>query len=608
VTAPPPATRPANRLADPVVAAAAAAALVRGLVAWQSWSRNPAVSRPALDCAYYMDWAGDIARGDLLGRGGTIAGEAFRLNPLYAYAIAPLVRVFGPTTAPILAAQALLAAATAALAAAAARRFAGGTAAWVAGLAVAFSAALTHLDGYVALSGLAAFLVAGTCFACAPGEGRGRGPLAAGVWLGLSALARPVALFAVPFVAWLHARRAGPAAARTRAALLVAAPVAVLAGLSFARNVAVSGEPIVYTAANGLNLHLGNNPVGRRLGAMQTDEFRFEPREMYDDAKYHVASVLGREPSGGEVSSYFAGLARREWAERPAESAAWHAEKLRWFLSPTEAPSSADIRRDGALVPWLAIAWIPTWLVAALAAGGAVVCRGRRDLLLGPGAIVLAHVVACTIAFPLSHYRAPALPALAILAGCGVQAALEGLRDGRRRPAVVLLAAAALAAVAGALPPQPLTDPETAALVSRGAAEMQAGDLGAASRDGAAALARQPDRRDALVLLMDASNGRRDWAAARTYAGRLVELQPWSPFWARELAMIDVELRRPGDALELMDRHAAEFPWSAMVRGYRGEVRAYAGDAGGAAADLRWALDHGYRPPDWALEHAGLRR
>ena len=121
----PAASRPTTRPGGPVVVAAAVTLLVRGLAAWQAWSRNPATQHPTLDAAYYMAWAGDIAGGDVLGRGGTIAGEPFLLNPLYPYVIAPLVRLFGATTAPVLVLQVILAAATAALAASAARRFAG---------------------------------------------------------------------------------------------------------------------------------------------------------------------------------------------------------------------------------------------------------------------------------------------------------------------------------------------------------------------------------------------------------------------------------------------------------------------------------------------------
>lgn len=74
----------------------------------------------------------------------------------------------------------------------------------------------------------------------------------------------------------------------------------------------------------------------------------------------------------------------------------------------------------------------------------------------------------------------------------------------------------------------------------------------------------------------------------------------------RELAMIDLELGRRGEASSVTDRAVATFPWSALVRSYRGEVRACAGDISGAAEDLRFAIDHGHRPPDWAIERARL--
>src|SRR6185436_19089593 len=102
-----------------------------------------------------------------------------------------------------------------------------------------------------------------------------------------------------------------------------------------------------------------------------------------------------------------------------------------------------DLETDRALVTRLSLAFVPTWLLAASAVAGAVVARGRRELLLGPGALVAAHVVACSLAFPLSHYRGPAVPAMAVLAGCGVASAMDGLRAGRGRAAAVAATTAA---------------------------------------------------------------------------------------------------------------------------------------------------------------------
>ncbi len=478
---------------------------MRALVNWQAWQRNSIVRTPRLDAEYYLAWAGDIASGDLFGRTGTLGGEPFLLNPLYAYAIAPLVRVFGATPAPVLVLQTILAAGTAALAAAAARRWAGNTAAWIAGLAVAFSTALTHLDGYVSVSGLAAFLVAGTCFACAPRDGTdgARRPLVAGVWLGLSALARPVALFALPFVAWLFATRTDRKARAVAAVLL---PFALCAALSFARNAAVSGERVVFTAANGQNLYLGNNPEARRLRAMFTDEFRFAPREMHEDAKFRVASEISREPARSEISDWYAALAVREIGENPGASLAWYGEKLRWFFSPEEPASSADLDYDRTLTPMLRLAFVPTWLLAAFAVAGAVACRARRDLLLGPGAIVLAHVLASTLAFPLSHYRSPAIPAMAILAACGVAAAIDGLRSGAGRVFAVVVVTAGILAAAGSIGPQPAYRRDQL-LVNAGVADLHRNDLDSAERNARAALALQPAWLGAVGGMMEVGAG-----------------------------------------------------------------------------------------------------
>lgn len=579
---------------------------MRALVTWQAWHRNEILSSPRLDAEYYLAWAGDIAGGDVLGRRGTVGGEPYLLNPLYAYVIAPLVRVFGATPAPVLVLQTFLAAATAALAAAAARRWSGPAAAWIAGLAVAFSTALTHLDGYVSVSGLAAFLVAGTCFACAPaaeGDGRARRPLVAGVWLGLSALARPVALFALPFVAGLFARRDDR---RVRAAALVLLPFATCAALSFARNVAVSGERVVFTAANGQNLYLGNNPEARRIRAMFTDEFRFAPREMHEDAKFRVAGEIGREPTRSEISDWYASLAVREIREQPAASLGWYGEKLRWFFSPEEPASSADLDYDRTLTPLLRLAFVPTWLLAAFAIAGAIVCRARRDLLLGPGAIVLAHVAASTLAFPLSHYRSPAIPAMAVLAACGVAAAIDGLKSGAGRVLAFVVVAAGAVAAAGAIGPQPAYRRDQL-LVNAGVAELHRNRLDAAEGNARAALAIEPGSLGACAVMMDVGKGRGRFDEARPWAQRLVDAQPWNPLNRVELARLDLGAGRTAAALAEMDRLVARFPWSATLRARRGEFRCDAGDRVGAAEDLEFAMAHGVRPELWALEKCGLR-
>jgi 4-amino-4-deoxy-L-arabinose transferase-like glycosyltransferase len=590
-------------LRDPRPTVAVAAVVVRSAVAWQSLGANPDLAVPKLDADYYLTWAREIAAGDLAGRGGLLGGHPFFLNPLYAYVIAPLVR--GGGLAPLLVFQALLAGATAWLTASAARRFGGTAAAWVAGLAVAFSTSLTHLDGHVEVSGLAAFLVAGACWSCAPtGDEAGRGPLAAGVWLGLGALARPVVLAAVPFVVALFVLRRPQD--RVRAAALVLAPLLACAGVSFARNVAVSGEPVVFTTSAGQNLHLGNNPAARRAGQMATDEFRFAPRGMQEDGRFRVGFELGREPSDREVSSWYSARAAAEYVRRPGESLDFAARKTRWFFAPGEPASTAHLGHDLHFAPLLALAFVPTWALAALALAAVFVAARRRDLLLGPGSLVLAHVAACVATFPVEHFRTPAVPAMAVLAGCTVAAAWEGARRGAWLPLVVATVVASSVALVGALPPSP-PDQTLRRLVNECVVASDARDFAAAERSARAALAIDPESFDAIEAMSFVLRAQGRAAAARPWAERAAARRPWHPLYAKIVAWIDAYEGRPGPAKAEMDRLVALFPWSAQVRAWRGELRTFTGDRDGARDDFRAALADGAVVEEWALRACEVR-
>jgi hypothetical protein len=442
------------RLARPALACAAAAAALRVVVALQGLAHNPLLSRRQLDSEYYVTWAREIAGGDWPGRGGVVGGAPFILNPLYAYVIAPLVAAARDPATTIAVFQALLAAATAALAVVAAGRFFGRAAAWAAGIAVAFSAPLVQLDAHVAVSGLAAFLVAGAVFASAPagdaGRGRGHGPLAAGLWLGVGALARPVSPIALPFFAWRQWKEGG-----LRRAAVVVGVFAACALASLARNWSVAGAAVPYTTAAGLNIHLGNNSEARWLRGMNTNRVQFSPVAMHADARRVVAAATGRDPTPSETSSWFTKLAIDDFARAPAASTAFLAQKARWFFSPVEVPSTSSLAMDLRFSPALHAAFVPTWLVAALAAVGAFVHRRRRDVVCGAVAMALAHVVVLTLVFPLSHYRSPAVPALAVLAGGAVEAGVAAWRAGERRRVGLLAGGAFAVAAVGACPPQP---------------------------------------------------------------------------------------------------------------------------------------------------------
>jgi hypothetical protein len=492
--------------------------------------------------------------------------------------LAPLAGAFDEPWTAVVVTQALLAGATAALAAVAARRFFGCAAAWTAGLAVAFSAALVQLDAHVAVSGLAAFLTAGAAFSSAPaGEGasgRGHGPLARGLWLGVGALARPITPVALPFFAWAEWKRETAGGAR-RVALLGAAFVAC-ALPCLLRNWAVSGEAVLFTTSSGLNLHIGNNPDSRGARAMASPHTTFEPRKMHDDARAYASETEHRDLSRSEVSSFFTRMAIDEFVRVPGASLAFYAQKVRWFASPVEVPSTASLATDLRFTPLLRIAFVPTWLLAAAGLAGLVLHRRRRDIVCGPGALVLAHLFVLTLVFPISHYRAPAIPALAVLAGGAVEAAVAAWRRNARGRTWAIGGLVAAIAVIGWVPPQP--------------------DAGRHA--------------DAMLLAFDArDHGRFDEAIAYTEEARAAFREDLpglgrdlAPAWVLR-ATIEIKRERYPDAIAALDRVLDLQPGNVGALLDRSKAARLTGDFGRAERD---ALEVLRRQPDNPNAHLRL--
>ncbi|MCU0725458.1 MAG: glycosyltransferase family 39 protein, partial [Planctomycetes bacterium] len=177
---------------------------------------DPMFDEPILDARIYLDWSREIAGGDLLGE------RVFFLNPLYAYVLAPVVGLAGPSSdlLAIRTLQVILGALSAMLVAGTARRLAGPGTGLLAGLLTAAWPLLLYYEQRVMSVTLAVFLNALALrllvrFADRPGI---RAAFLAGLPIGLSILTRPnVALFLVLLPLWfLSAARPGR---RVRSAL-----------------------------------------------------------------------------------------------------------------------------------------------------------------------------------------------------------------------------------------------------------------------------------------------------------------------------------------------------------------------------------------------------
>ena len=229
------------------------------------------------------------------------------------------------------------------------------------------------------------------------------------------------------------------------------AGTAAVVALPLARNLIVSGEPVLISSHGGLNFLVGNGPgangVYRTLPGI-TPDIGGQTR----DARKVAEAAEGRTLSSREVSAHFAKEAFRWIRESPGAAGSLFLRKLRYVLSGDEAPLNFSFPwyRDRSLV--LRFLCVGPGLLVPLAGAGFVLAlfassgAARRALLVW-SVFVPAYVLAVAIFFVATRYRLPLLVALAPLAGAAVAQIPEAWRAKGARLGIAAATAALLAAV-----------------------------------------------------------------------------------------------------------------------------------------------------------------
>ena len=387
-----------SRRATAIVLAAALLARLAVLV--------PAARRPLDDPDNYRPLARSIAEG----RGFSHRGRptAYR-PPLYPLALAPIEAIFGRKADPaILSLHLVLGLATAGLTTVAARRLGlSERQATVAGLIVALDPVLVAQGRAVMTETLAALLVAWS-LAMLSGRSRWLGGFA----LGLGVLCRPSLL---PGACLVVLARAAAGAGSARRRLAAALPMLVALGLTplpwAARNWVALGVPVATTTHGGYTLALANNDY------YYDDVLNGPPGAVWSGAGQRAWAVsISRATSGmGEPSAdrWLSGSALRTIAARPRDFARASLARLGrfWGVVPSGSVYPGPLR-------WATAAWtIPLWGLVALGAGR----RGawRWPMVAAPMLIVGLSAVHAAYWTDL-RMRAPAVPALALVASLGV--------------------------------------------------------------------------------------------------------------------------------------------------------------------------------------------
>lgn len=433
---------PARRFVPALLAVLALGLASQWAILAEALARNPFAWTPVNDARVYWDWAGEIARGTLVG------STPFLSAPLYPYLLG-IVRALGGDLAAVYVIQALLHVATAAiLFRIGAKRFTPAVGLVAAALFLLIGDP-AHATGRILPSSVQVILVAllwdrMIAFEEAPRRGRtiavgtagAVGAVGAlGALLGLNVLANPVMLAAVPIVAWWAGRIAG-----ARIGIAAAAVALVLVVPATVHNRIACGELVPVSAQAGVTFYHGNAP-----GADGT----YHPIEgiSADRIKQNVdaRAIAARETDGswGAASSFFFRKGLAWWRAEPVAAAQLLLRKLHWFVA---GRSYGDIyvpalEVESGFASRLRLAPIP---VAWLTLPALVVLfemRRRRAKCFPEALLLLVPLVTVAIFWYSPRYRMPAVPVLCVLSASAVASVL-GRRSGA--PAIAIVAGVAL--------------------------------------------------------------------------------------------------------------------------------------------------------------------
>ena len=443
-----------------------------------------------MDSGVYARLAADVARGDVLLRGpGPVP---YFVSPLYIYFLAAVHALSGGSLLAAKVVQIALGTAAVGLVWGMTRRLFDDRAALVSGILYALTGVVSFHEILILQAALDPFLTALFLYLIA--VGLTEGSVSSKVWLaagaagGLLALNRPNALLCVAAVA------VALAVGRARPAVALLVGTAAIVALPLARNLIVSGEPVLISSHGGLNFLVGNGPGANGV-------YRAIPGITPDiggqsaDTKRLAEAEEGRPLSTREVSAHFA---RKAWAwirSEPGAAVALFAKKVRFVLSGDEAPLNFSFPwyRERSLV--LKLLFVGPGLLVPLAGAGFVLAffasagTARRALLVW-AVFVPAYILAVAAFFVATRYRLPLLVALAPLGGAAVARLPEAWRAKGARLGAAVAAAAVLAAIS--LWPTGLWDGAQDEEMHLVLWEIERGDIGA-MRHAEAAAPSHPD-------------------------------------------------------------------------------------------------------------------
>ena len=445
-------------------------------------SAEELIEFPAIDGAFYHQWAQDILAGTGLSR------RAFVAHPLYPHVLAALYAVAGVEPLVAVVVQCLLGALACVAMVRLASRFFENRIAWLSGVGLALFWPAVANVALLETVELGNFLLI-LALVLAPSRASPWRSLASGVLLGAATLCRANLLVLAPAFLLPLFEVPGWRARFPRAAAFALGLSLIFLTVGI-RNRLVANEWLFLTGHAGLTLYCGFAP-DNFSGTYQAPPFvRPEPKFEQADFRAEAERRLGRTLRDSEVSRYWATQALRSISDDPKGAAVRIIKKMGLTLAAYEVADNYNLRYLRSLTPFRFIP-LPGWetLLALSVIGCGASWSNRRKHALLCAAVAL-YSLTLLLFFVSSRLRAPLWILLMPFAAAGATQIWAQFADPRRRSLRQAALALAIGGVSLAIVPSFMKRLELSqAWATHAHALQEAGDLVAAARLQAQAMA-----------------------------------------------------------------------------------------------------------------------
>jgi len=404
---------------------------------------NPLFLYPIMDSLYHHEWAEKIVGGDFWGN------EVFFRAPLYPYFLALLYKIGGTSIAFAVFCQHLLGSVTSVLLYFLARELFSRLVALLAGLLAAGYWPFLYFEGELLIVSLILMLNTACLWGLtkAMKTGDKRLFLAAGLILGLSAIARPsVLIFIVvlPLVlrygTGLLARSDAKPTWRLNLALMLAGTVLVIIPV-LVRNYVIGRDFVPIASQGGVNFYIGNHHQSDGRTAIVPGT-RPDWWGGYYDTISRAEKDEKRQLKPSEVSNHYFKRGFEFVFSSPWESLKLFSRKSYMFWAGGERSNNKYIYFFWDLSGMRKVPLAGFWLIAPLALLGGALQWRRRAQLAGLYLFVVSYMAGVILFFVNARFRLPVVPLLIIFAAYAVFYLYESYRlknPGLIKTAAVLL-------------------------------------------------------------------------------------------------------------------------------------------------------------------------